>query len=317
LRRRMQRKFKKILLVIRGREEEQAVIQRAARLSKQAGAKLTALRVLQRLLPDAHLEGVGVPRKDVERIATATAHEDLRRALRPIEKQSAAQVKVIWGTPFLEVIREVLRHRFDLVTVNAHRVGTLQGSLFGHMTMRLMRKCPCPVWAVKTGARPPANRVLAAIAAPESEEAAKLNDKIVELASLVAQLENKELHLVHAWDVFAEGILRGRAGVKSADLDAMTHQARLAGKKVLLDLVSRHGLNVPPERVHLVKGSAAAVIPRLVHRKKIDVLVIGTVCRTGIAGFLMGNTAERVLGNVKCSVLTLKPDGFVTPVRLK
>jgi nucleotide-binding universal stress UspA family protein len=76
-------------------------------------------------------------------------------------------------------------------------------------------------------------------------------------------------------------------------------------------------LSIPPERIHLVKGSAAAVIPRLVLRKKIDVLVMGTVCRTGVAGFLMGNTAERVLGNVKCSVLTLKPDGFVTPVRLK
>jgi nucleotide-binding universal stress UspA family protein len=313
----MQRKFKKILLVIRGRKEEKAVIQRAARLAKQSGAKLTALRVLQRQLPDAHMESALVPQREIEKIAAALAHEDLRKALRPVEKQSAAQVKVTWGTPFLEVIREVQRHRFDLVMVNARAVGTLRGSLFGHMTMRLMRKCPCPVWAVKTGTRAPANRVLAAIAAPESAEAAKLNDKIVELASSVAQQENSELHLVHAWDVFAEGILRGRAGVKDADLDAMTRQARLAGKKVLLDLVSRHGLSIPPERIHLVKGSAAAVIPRLVLRKKIDVLVMGTVCRTGVAGFLMGNTAERVLGNVKCSVLTLKPDGFVTPVRLK
>lgn len=48
----MQRKCKKILLVIRGREEEQAVIQRAARLAKQSGAKLTALRVLQQQLPE-------------------------------------------------------------------------------------------------------------------------------------------------------------------------------------------------------------------------------------------------------------------------
>jgi len=313
----MRPKFKKILLVIRGREEERAVIQRAARLAKQTGAKLTALRVLQRQLPDAHMESAGVPRKEIEKIAAAVAHEDLRKALRPVEKQSAAQVKVIWGTPFIEVIREVQRHRFDFVMVNAHRVGTLQGSLFGHMTMRLMRKCPCPVWAVKTGARSPANRVLAAIAAPESEEAAKLNGKIVELASSVAQQENSELHVVHAWNVFAESILRGRGGVKDADLNAMTRQARLTGKKMVLDLVSRHGLSIPRERIHLVKGSAAAVIPRLVLRKKIDVLVMGTVCRTGVAGFLMGNTAERVLGNVKCSVLTLKPDGFVTPVRLK
>jgi nucleotide-binding universal stress UspA family protein len=251
------------------------------------------------------------------KVAAAKAQEDLRKALQPVAKRHAVQVKVVWGTPFLEVIQEVLRHRFDLVMVNARDVGTLRGSLFGHMTMRLMRKCPCPVWAVKTGAHAPAQRVLAAISAPETPEAAKLNDKIVEMASHVAQLENSELHLVHAWDVFAEGILRGRAGMKDADLDAMTSQARLTAKKTLLDLVSRHELSLPPERVHLAKGSAAAVIPRLVGSKKIDVLVMGTVCRSGVAGLLMGNTAERVLGNVKCSVLTLKPEGFVTPVQLK
>ncbi|NJO21650.1 MAG: universal stress protein [Sphingomonadales bacterium] len=41
---------------------------------------------------------------------------------------------------------------------------------------------------------------------------------------------------------------------------------------------------------------------------------MGTVTRTGIAGFLIGATAEDVLRQVDCSVLTVKPDGFVTPV---
>jgi universal stress protein E len=42
---------------------------------------------------------------------------------------------------------------------------------------------------------------------------------------------------------------------------------------------------------------------------------MGTVCRTGIAGLFIGNTAESILGEVSCSVLTLKPDGFETPVK--
>jgi nucleotide-binding universal stress UspA family protein len=49
----------------------------------------------------------------------------------------------------------------------------------------------------------------------------------------------------------------------------------------------------------------------------IDLLVMGTVCRTGIAGFLIGNTAEEVLNQVDCSVLTVKPEGFETPVTLQ
>jgi nucleotide-binding universal stress UspA family protein len=46
----------------------------------------------------------------------------------------------------------------------------------------------------------------------------------------------------------------------------------------------------------------------------IDVLVMGTVCRAGIPGFIIGNTAERVLDAVDCSVLVVKPEGFVSPV---
>jgi len=51
-------------------------------------------------------------------------------------------------------------------------------------------------------------------------------------------------------------------------------------------------------------------------KRNIDLIVMGTVARTGIAGFFIGNTAENVLNQVDCSVLTVKPDEFVTPVNL-
>jgi nucleotide-binding universal stress UspA family protein len=41
---------------------------------------------------------------------------------------------------------------------------------------------------------------------------------------------------------------------------------------------------------------------------------MGTVARTGVRGFIMGNTAETVLEQIDCSVLAIKPQGFVTPV---
>ena len=77
-------------------------------------------------------------------------------------------------------------------------------------------------------------------------------------------------------------------------------------------LLKRH--SVTDCKVHLPKGNAVDAIARLVRRDGIDVLVMGTVCRTGIPGFIIGNTAERVLDLVDCSVLVLKPEGFVSPV---
>jgi nucleotide-binding universal stress UspA family protein len=55
----------------------------------------------------------------------------------------------------------------------------------------------------------------------------------------------------------------------------------------------------------------------MVQREHVDLLVLGTVCRTGVPGFLIGNTAERILNQGNCSVLTGKPDGFLTPVKLE
>ena len=69
--------------------------------------------------------------------------------------------------------------------------------------------------------------------------------------------------------------------------------------------------------LHLIEGDPDDCIPELAMEQGIDLLVMGSVCRTGIAGFLIGNTAEEVLNQVDCSVLTLKPEGFVTPVILE
>jgi nucleotide-binding universal stress UspA family protein len=49
--------------------------------------------------------------------------------------------------------------------------------------------------------------------------------------------------------------------------------------------------------------------------KDIDILVMGTVARTGIAGFIIGNTAENILQTVTCSLLARKPNGFISPVQ--
>jgi len=59
------------------------------------------------------------------------------------------------------------------------------------------------------------------------------------------------------------------------------------------------------------------VITDLAAKKRVDLIVMGTVCRTGIAGFFIGNTAENVLQRVDCSMLTVKPEGFISPIGLK
>ena len=48
-----------------------------------------------------------------------------------------------------------------------------------------------------------------------------------------------------------------------------------------------------------------------------DIAVLGTLSRGGVDGLLIGNTAERILRQVDCSVLAVKPEGFRTPLRFE
>jgi nucleotide-binding universal stress UspA family protein len=65
---------------------------------------------------------------------------------------------------------------------------------------------------------------------------------------------------------------------------------------------------------HLLRGSPSREIPALAKRLEADLVVMGTVGRSGIPGLLMGNTAETILYQLDCSVLAIKPPGFVSPV---
>ncbi len=75
-------------------------------------------------------------------------------------------------------------------------------------------------------------------------------------------------------------------------------------------------LSLAKNRCHLVLGSPEEAIPKFATREGIDLIVMGTVARTGIPGLLIGNTAEKILDSVECDVLSIKPEGFVTPVTL-
>jgi universal stress protein E len=62
-------------------------------------------------------------------------------------------------------------------------------------------------------------------------------------------------------------------------------------------------------------GSPDEHILRIIEEENIDVLVMGTKARTGISGMLIGNTAERLLTQIPCSLLAVKPADFVCPVK--
>ena len=75
------------------------------------------------------------------------------------------------------------------------------------------------------------------------------------------------------------------------------------------------GLRIPPIR-HLQSDKPVDAILKAVELQKVQLLVMGTVGRSGIKGFFVGNTADCVLSDVPCSVLAVKSREFVCPISL-
>ena len=99
-------------------------------------------------------------------------------------------------------------------------------------------------------------------------------------------------------------------------VDKLAFDTRQQHRQQFDKLLEKYPLENLKCQLYFLEGKAGILLPELAKKKQIDLIVMGTVCRIGLAGIFIGNTAEKVLQQVDCSVLTVKPDGFATPVML-
>jgi len=108
----------------------------------------------------------------------------------------------------------------------------------------------------------------------------------------------------------------GRARVSAGELQQLLSAATQGHQQKLDELLADYGLTTESPHVNLVKERAPKAISSLSEAVGADLIVMGTVGRTGIPGMIIGNTAEEVLQTTKASILAVKPSGFVSPVIL-
>ena len=302
----MQR-FKKILFVNDPNGNAPA-LQRAVRLARANDAKLAIASVseeIPRSLAKHRKAFLQVRVDEIQTLLEQVTWEDLN-----------IEIRHLVGTPFLEIIKEVSNSEHDLVIKPAEGRGGISNGLFGSTDLHLMRKCPCPVWIIKPSRRKKYARILAAVDPDPGEKAnAELNKLILDLAISLTQQEGSELHIVHAWRMAYESTLRsGRAHLSKLEVDRLVRDIRKDHKKRFEVLLDSYGLHNLSAKIHLLKGDPSDVVPALAKKKRVELVVMGTIARTGIPGFFIGNTAEKTLAEVDCSVLAVKPKAFSTPV---
>ena len=306
------RRFKDILVVTPLGTDAEATVMIAAELAAANDARLTLFDVVApfpsrrraRVNPELsrYLQGVITEQRELE------LEEIARRTVGP-----RAGVAVGVGMPFIEIVRRIALRGHDLVITLPDQPSGLLGLGRASTTMHLLRKCPVPVWVHRPEITERRD-VVAAVGPFSDDEPTSLDRKLVELGSSLAERMGGRFHLVHAWELEGESLLRhGRARLDPGEVDLLVEDAGAAAQESVAKLLAETGLTDADVAVHVMKSRPVPAIVGVADEVKPGVVVMGTASRGGIAGLLIGNTAESTLGELDCSVLAVKPDGFISP----
>jgi nucleotide-binding universal stress UspA family protein len=306
-------------------------LDRAVTLAENNQANLTVMTVAPSIS-----SVIGTPQDrpittELQAASVESLKQELKNHVGPYRQRIEIETRVLVGTPFLEVIREVLRNSHDLVIKCPESLDWLDRFLSSD-DKHLLRKCPCPVWMLRPQVGESFDRILAAVdvdvnyPTKELKTRQSLNEVVIELASSLAVSEFAELHVANAWEAIGEGAMRSGSLMHRSEneVNAYVEQVRRSYERQLdrlMEVVSsklgRDEIDYVKPQLYMPKGPARKMIPELAKELQVDCVVMGTVARTGISGFFMGNTAETILDQLECSVLAIKPPGFVSPVTLE
>jgi nucleotide-binding universal stress UspA family protein len=300
--------FENILFVVSGNDLAEAAFSKAASISQSENSKVTFLVL--------HPNFSGAL-KDIQSTYESSLEDAIRQKLRKHNLPQDAPVLFETAAPhFVTIIQHVLRGDYDLVIKSAEKLEKKDLAGFKSIDMSLLRKCPCPVWLCRDSEYKDKPKILTAIDPfSETPEGHDLSVKLLEIGQDLAQSLGGSNAIVSCWDFEYEDFLRNApfAKMDGSKVDALIVEAEHSHKQALDKIILE--ADVGSYSIICERGKTSDVIPALVERENIDMVVMGTVARTGVPGFIIGNTAENILQSLSCSMFAVKPSGFVSPIK--
>ncbi len=309
-------KYQKLLVAIDPNQDDQPALRRAVYVVQRLGGTIKAFLPIY----DFSYEMTTLLSAD-ERTAMRRGVIDQRTAW--IEEQCQhyinsgipIEIKVVWhNRPFEAIIQEIIAHQHDLLLKTTHQHDRLESVIFTPTDWHLLRKCPCPVWMVKDQPWPQGGKALVAVnLSGEDPYHDPLNIKLVEeTLALAEQINHTEVHLVGAYPVTPINI-----AIELPDFDPSVYNDAIRGQHLIAMKSLRQKFNLDQKFTHVEKGLPEEVIPDLAVHLDAGVVVLGSIGRTGFSAAFIGNTTELVIDHLKCDLLTIKPDDYVSPVTLE
>lgn len=302
-----------ILVVMEADNQEQKALSRAIHIARLEQAKLTLFISIY----DFAYEMTTMLSSDEREQMRHSLIEDRREWIADIlddfdTTDLSIEFDIVWHhRPYEAIIRSAYDCNADLIIKGTRKHDTLPSVIFTPTDWSLLRKAPMPVLLVKDHDWPPQGRVLCAVhSASDSDVHQQLNSKILRNARYMADKLSAELHVVNCYPGAPATI-----AMEIPEFDTQNYQAsvREFHQQALDNLLSASP--VEANEIHLCEGMPEDEIPALAERIDTELVVLGTIGRTGLSAAFLGNTAEHVIERLNCDLLALKPNGFKSPIQ--
>jgi len=315
--------FKNILWATNGKDIGKKSWSRLLTVVKNNDARVTLVNVVDETPPDSSLLSGGSlltstkARKDFQRTQITKSQASLNGIVEKLNKTGIkASAKVLKGREFVEIIQRAIRFKHDLVIRNAE--DSKKASFFSseNEDIHLLRNCPCPVLLMRPKVRADHPLLLAAVNPdPLNPERDALNKLILSHTLALEQSFKKcEIHIVNAWDIHREV---GARLLPNSETKMMSYREKRRRADLVESMIDNfEGFKSQPT-VHILKGDPKKIIPKVAKDIDAGVVIMGTICRTGIPGMIVGTTAEPIMSKLDCTILAIKPEGFVSSVTVK
>jgi len=221
------------------------------------------------------------------------------------------ETKVVWhNRPFESIVYEVLSNDIDLVVKGTHEHDKLKAVIFTPTDWHILRKCPCPVLLVKDHSWPENGKILAAVNVGTNEEEHQLlNNKITEEAINLSNIIKANVHLVNSFPGTPVNI-----AIEIPEFNSSEYNDTMLKHHEAAMVEHANNFDIPITQTSVEEGLPEDVIESASLKLDAELVVLGTVGRTGLSAAFIGNTAEHVIDRLNCDVLALKPEGFQSPL---
>jgi universal stress protein E len=294
-----------ILVVVNEKHNEHVALQRALRFADARKIHIHLFNVIYEPLMELADVLSGEHRHEIKRQHMADRQLYLDSLAKEIKHANVTStVHLSWHKELQETIEQAVENiKPDMVIKHISADADSHNPFTMPIDRHLLRYCNAPLLLVndinwKTGP------ILAAVDPTATDDAHKaLNQEIIFAANTLAALTNTSVHLINSYET---PTLSPSLDLANFDVQQMYENAAQWHETQMHSLVDQQGFS--KDHLHLVAGAPETVIPQIAEKIHAQVVVLGTVGRTGIAAAFLGNTAERVLSKLRVEVLALKPN---------